>query len=695
VAGLFDDLIPQDPSQAAPAKGGLFDDLIPAAPSGTPLPPRRPAEFAYNSDALDPAGAGYTDRYTPPPVENALDDAPFRTGGAILDDLLRNPFASSSGADTGMLTGPDAMDAQKKREAEAQANLDEKRRLEAEQLATPSMAQDNLLGGVAAGQDAIVKRIEDAQAGRATNRAILDKAKVGQSVPTQTDARSIAEAGLAGIAGIPAGIVDAPLIAAEGFARANNQKAVADLVKGASESSKAWFGGLAKSDPTKADDFTHELAQGVGSTVGFYGVGLLGNVLGLSGTAVTAAAGALPQASQMYREAEGKGATELQKWLAFAAGLGIGGTEALPVAHFLDNWNAASKGKLASVWGATKSQTREEFSQEAMQTSLENVIARGVPEIGLPGYDPERPWSKDVLEAGAVGAITGAGSTAPMAALNALAKPSLSLPAVPDVEPAAPPMAGVAPGAAAPQPGAAPEPAPSPPAGEKLETPPVFQPEDVAAAEPALTPVNSEPAASQDKHPGRINDSVKPLIPEDEQRLLMGAGVDPDLIEDMSPAQRAAAIAEARAAGVKPFTGELPDLGTPASPAADQDSDPLTAPEMLQAPTASTPAAPISPANNTTATETAPEAETLPQSGNPFADLIPPAPQDDGFEAAFAAGQDEADATLPIPANDDQGSAGLTGVGAAPSTASPQVVPTVLSKADIRRRKSERAARPL
>lgn len=198
-------------------------------------------------------------------------------------------------------------------------------------------------------------------------------------------------------------------------------------------------------DDARANEFRKALSEGVGSMIGFMGAGFtalaIGKGAGIS-TLASGLMGGLSQAGSMTDDAlkkylkdagtEGRKLTPeeerkaTQVWLM---GLGIGATEAVPLANFF----AGHSGRF--VRGVLL-QATEEGGQEWVQQVLENVVAQRY-------YDPERKWDDNAWDGLAIGGIIGAKMQAGQAGIDRLRgqKPEepVKAPAKVD-EPAAPPM---------------------------------------------------------------------------------------------------------------------------------------------------------------------------------------------------------------------------------------------------------------
>ncbi len=298
--------------------------------------------------------------------------------------------------------------------------LDETMRLEAEQRKQQEIAR------AGTGFDAAQK----------AQRAVI----TGQP-QSQDAARNAGESLAAGIVGVPAGAVDALAIIGQKIAQTTES---ADTIRDLNQSVQQYMNGLARPDPTQADDIlTSKLPQGIGSTFGFGVAGKIGAALGLNATASIALAGALPQASQSYRDAEVKGATELEKWIAFAGGLGLGATEALPIANAMERWAQQVPG-FRRAFRDTAVSIAEESTQEFGQQLGGNALAKAA-------YDPNRSLTEGVAENALVGGLTGglmggAGSFGNAALMREQAgegqSAAIDLPA-PNVPPLDPALSGI------------------------------------------------------------------------------------------------------------------------------------------------------------------------------------------------------------------------------------------------------------
>ena len=186
------------------------------------------------------------------------------------------------------------------------------------------------------------------------------------------------------------------------------------------ESAKSLF----PADEARAKEFKTALGEGAGSMFAFFGPALAARAIGLVGNigavAMSAVSGSSATAGQMVDEAlakysatakkegrtsltpeEERNATEV--WLL---SLGIGATEAAPFLSFLGGHSGRMARRILMQVG-------EEGGQEALQTLLENAVAKNY-------YDPDRKWDDNVWTNTAVGGILGAKMQAASEAAGAL-----------------------------------------------------------------------------------------------------------------------------------------------------------------------------------------------------------------------------------------------------------------------------------
>lgn len=180
-------------------------------------------------------------------------------------------------------------------------------------------------------------------------------------------------------------------------------------------------------DNARDKELGAQVAQGVGSTLGFIGMGTIGRAAGLGATATTAVAGGLSSAEQGYQDAERsinlnpqyaaawlrqKGlpvsrdaANSLVRWGSFAAGFAGGATEALPIGLFFERLEKTTGGGLRRYLGAVAASAGEEGVQEGVQGLLENARKLAL-------LDPNQNLiTPDLAEQMLVGALSGGGVT--------------------------------------------------------------------------------------------------------------------------------------------------------------------------------------------------------------------------------------------------------------------------------------------
>lgn len=135
-----------------------------------------------------------------------------------------------------------------------------------------------------------------------------------------------------------------------------------------------------------------KLPQGIGSMLAFIASGP-----GMAYTGASAAAG------QQYEDAIESGATEEDALRAADLGILVGSTEMVPVLTALKPIERVIPGARSYVvraLGRIARSAGEEAAQEALATTLDNLIALGI-------YDPERQVFEGVTEAASIGGIIG------------------------------------------------------------------------------------------------------------------------------------------------------------------------------------------------------------------------------------------------------------------------------------------------
>jgi hypothetical protein len=411
------------PAEAPQRKKGLLERAGDAA--GALLGDKPPEGPAVPPASQKPAGPGYV---------APLEDAPFRSGGSALDRVL--------GPDTGMMSGADAYDtrAQKQKDAAAAVTEAEAGMATAQKKYDDLKAAGQFTGGAG---DALIERQirQKSGLGQAKQRLEDAKAEVGKvsgPLPTQEGWRSALEQA-------PATAIRQATDTARGamrvmtgmergfdyiMSRATGQKPHSEHFEQTDKSADKladdinkkvgqWF----RADPGRADEFGSKMVDGIVSTGVFVAGGGAARIAKISPAVTSAILGALPQGEQQFRQAQtaaeidpgyarewlknyGINATQdeanaLVRWSMFATGLGIGSTEAVPVAHLFSRLERASGGGFTQWLGIVGAQAGEEGAQEAVQQLLQNAATRGL-------LDPNQDITKDVAENFLIGAASGA-----------------------------------------------------------------------------------------------------------------------------------------------------------------------------------------------------------------------------------------------------------------------------------------------
>ena len=190
-----------------------------------------------------------------------------------------------------------------------------------------------------------------------------------------------------------------------------------NMIYNAGETISRWARDTFPGDRARQHEFTTQLAQGFGSSLGFLGPGLAAKLAGYGPgamTAISALFGGASQGSEEFdnasralmeikqrRDAEGNPIqfTPTERDRLVAAGLGflIGTSEALPLAHLYQGT------ALRGVRGRLQQgliQGLEEGTQEFGQNVATNAVAAQT-------YDPDRPLMQGVETSTGVGAIVG------------------------------------------------------------------------------------------------------------------------------------------------------------------------------------------------------------------------------------------------------------------------------------------------
>jgi Large polyvalent protein associated domain 38/Type III restriction enzyme, res subunit len=630
----FDFLDPQ-PQQAEAESTNPFDFLDAAPIKNPPLPPVRPTEEELAADAA---------AKIPLPPERPKDFNPADTTGLTLDEpgptrmggALGDKIVGSGG---GNLTEQESYDDHASNVAAAEAAFEEAKvraKTIREQLAAQPKAPGNSVSDALTSFDERLTRSRDNDGSGAFQRKgieadptviqadkdVLEAEKAmhaAQSAAPKTlgQIRDKSERLPSEIGKAIGATVDGAQILSDGLP---------DLPGKLGMAQKLWRQIRNKVEDKIAEDFHKKLSpdeardqelgsqvmQGLASTAVIGAAGAAGAAAGAPTMLTLSMVAGLPQAAQMYREAEkAEPNNEWKKWAAYAGGIGMGPMEALPIGRLFARLEHVGKGGLTRWIGSTAAQFGEEGLQEGSQGIVQNLIAAGL-------YDPHRGLMDGVTDQALVGALSGGvfGGIVSGGAIaaNKLSKLGTPVPDAPDpelqrrlmqeltLEPenarrstfTPPPPGGPLGPSPTPQPvapGGAPAGAPAPGA---LPADPAIDPGNGSAADPANSvaapaapaaeagaaavpnPIDpghgavdsvppSGPGTGTDSGPvpaGTVDDSLDQpaYTPEEEEelRVLLGDQWDIDTIRDMNPEERAAALEEARENGAEPYSGELP-----------------------------------------------------------------------------------------------------------------------------------------
>lgn len=150
-------------------------------------------------------------------------------------------------------------------------------------------------------------------------------------------------------------------------------------------------------DETRPRTFLGDtLPQAAGNMASFVLGGAAGKALRFAAPATVAAAGAATGGAEAFDEARKAGANDEDAFKVFAINAGLGATEAVPIAGWLNRLNKASGNKLkrAIIEGSA------EAVQEVVQQYGGNLTAQKY-------YDKDRPWQEGLIEGGGAGLTLG------------------------------------------------------------------------------------------------------------------------------------------------------------------------------------------------------------------------------------------------------------------------------------------------
>ena len=360
-----DDAASAPPPSAAPMPSGQEDDGTNVEPiAKPPLPRPRPASAPSLIQPTQPM----------PPVA-PLEDVPFRAPlKGVVWDPEQQKDVTAPGL-TGMLTGEQLYAEREFKIAGAKDTVAEAEARLAAAKERQAAAAGATVAKVGGSRQQQLLEIND-EVDRAKEN--LDQARIGLSTtereapPTQTPLRSaatgFAQTVATGFPTMAAGVVR-PIDMALDAAGIKKGTGIADALDKATASIAA----ANPTDPGRQSEFTQKMTEGAASTIPFFTTGIVGKALGAPQALISGLAGGSQQAEQYYVEADALGQTAMQKALAYAAGFGIGGTEAFGLGRTWDKLDEVTGGGVKRYFGALLKDGGEEAVQEGVQQLLENI----------------------------------------------------------------------------------------------------------------------------------------------------------------------------------------------------------------------------------------------------------------------------------------------------------------------------------
>lgn len=596
--------VDHDPFATAPEEQG---PPMPPRPANVPLPPPRPGDLGIGAQEFPPVQplAGEAPAVAPRdldgnlreqefdangiPVESSTDPQSIPTAPGGKNNLINRLYKKlgidpRSVMDTGVAYDQQV---QKREEAaqgleEARANTEKEARLEDEKIRRLERAAAE--GNTFARDQLAIMRSHQGQQPTVTEDAQYAQEKARTAKVTE-DLRSpaIVNPGRNALESVPKTIANQAVDTASAASRIVDKvfepidRLIGTDVKANDKKREDYWerrrravDGAFNTDPALAGTFGQQVVDGIASTAGFMGAGLVGRAVGLGATATTAVAGAFPQGEQHWRMLDDwyklhpEQDSQWKRWQNFAIGLGSGATEAAPIGHLFQRLETVGKGGLTRILGIAAAQGGEEGLQEAAQQLIQNAASRGF-------MDPRTPLTEDMvnsfLTAAASGALMGGGGAAIAKAMQKGpdGRPVPNLAPTPEAPPELPPEL---------QPGGAPAPAPAVENAAPEASPEAPVRAAPAGAEgavpsaPAPTPQEAVPAApaAQEQSPAAPEEpAVPPPAPvsqatPDEAKLLLGAGYTADQIREMGREEIEAATADEREAGTQPVETLPPEL---------------------------------------------------------------------------------------------------------------------------------------
>jgi len=148
-----------------------------------------------------------------------------------------------------------------------------------------------------------------------------------------------------------------------------------------------------------------KFSRGLGSMVGFTGVGLVGRAAGFGTLATTGTSGMALGSVEGFEDAVRNGASLKEAYESANLNGVVGVSEALPISRMFKRLDDLSGGTVGTAIKEAVKEGTEEAIQEAFQTVMGNVIANN-DALGV-GYDPDRGTFEGSGEGAAVGFTTG------------------------------------------------------------------------------------------------------------------------------------------------------------------------------------------------------------------------------------------------------------------------------------------------
>ena len=262
--------------------------------------------------------------------------------------------------------------------------------------------------------DDLLDSIGGSEDGRSRVDRLLDNVPLGLTSQLGALGQSIVPGALNLAAGASRGVGAAQELGASGLGALGLEGAEQHF-RGEAIKSRAVageIGGVAEGLGPEGQRAQESLGAQVGSGIGSFAPALFAGPLGV---ATSVGLNAYSQAGELYDEAKAAGASDRQAAVAFAGGLGIGGTEGLVLNRILGRVATRSGGRLGRAMREFPKAAGEEGLQEASQVLLSDVVL----EFATPA---EINWMRTISEeaphAFLIGALVGGPAGAGRAAIG-------------------------------------------------------------------------------------------------------------------------------------------------------------------------------------------------------------------------------------------------------------------------------------